>query len=516
MQLIGVAAAFTIAAIVAYILTPWVARLAAKAGAIDHPDGGRKCQSQPVPRGGGIIVAIAAFLGVAIAVCFPAASQAAASSWLWRGLVPSLAILLCVGIIDDVLTLTGIYKVFGQVLAVSVLVAGSAHFERVSLFGLLIPLGDLRIPFTIFFCLGAINAFNLIDGADGLASSLGALITLSLGIIACARGDLAGALVCFALVGALIGFLRHNISPARVYLGDTGSMMIGLVVAAVGIENSINQSGAFMLAIPLALCAIPILDATAALIRRVTTGQSVFAADRGHLHHALLLRGWSVNQTVFAMNGLGAITCAGAVLSYFSDSDVYAVAITGCVVAALALARVFGHIEAGLVASYAMALIKGILLRGARLPAADTERAVHLQGRRKWRNLWMALREAAPIYNLTGLTLQISLPQFHESFHAHWKSNDSPTDIWRVTLPLKFDNQLIGRLIVSGANNESETLADMRQLLDFLEPIQGQIADLVHNIEVPDSQSSWVAATQVADANEISDRSLDPIPDIVI
>jgi UDP-GlcNAc:undecaprenyl-phosphate GlcNAc-1-phosphate transferase len=217
------------------------------------------------------------------------------------------------------------------------------------------------------------------------------------------------------------------------------------------------------------------------------------------------------------ITGLAAVTCASALATYFSGSDIFAVAITGAVVAALALARVFGHIEAGLIASHSTAFVKAILLRSARRPAADTERAVQLQGRRKWRNLWMALREAAPTYNLTGLTLQISLPQLHESFHAHWKSNDSPAgeDIWRVMLPLKFDNQLIGRLIVSGSNDESETLADMRQLLDFLEPIQGQIADLVHNIEEPESASTWTVATASADAKGISHRPLEPVPGVV-
>src|SRR4029078_9419950 len=129
--------------------------------------------SQPVPRGGGVVIALAAFLGVTAGICFATAPDVV-SPWLLRGLLPSLAILLCVGLVDDVLTLTGIYKLIGQVLAVSVLLAGGAQFEPVSLFCYPLPLGDLRIPFTIFFGLGAVNAFNLIDGADGLASSVGA------------------------------------------------------------------------------------------------------------------------------------------------------------------------------------------------------------------------------------------------------------------------------------------------------------------------------------------------------
>ena len=514
MQFIGIAVAFTLAAIVAYLFTPWVARLAAKAGAVDHPDGRRKCQLEPIPRGGGIMVAFAAIIGVAAALCFVSPAADVTSSLLWRGLLPSLAILLFVGIIDDVFTLTGIYKLIGQVLAVSVLVAGGAQFDRVSLFGLQLPLGDLRIPFTIFFCLGAINAFNLIDGADALASSIGAVITFTLGVISCGRGDFASALVCFALAGGLVGFLRHNISPARVYLGDTGSMMIGLVVAAVAIESSIKQLGTFVLAVPLALCAIPILDAAAALIRRITTGQSVFTPDRGHLHHALLLRGWSVNKTVLTITGLTALTCAGALASYFSSRDAFAVIISGTVLITLAAARVFGHIEAGLIASHSAAFAKSVLHRGARRPPVETERAVQLQGRREWRNLWLALREAAPNYSLTGLTLQIAVPRLHESFHAKWTSPES-TDVsntWRITLPLQLDGQPLGKLLVVGSTSDAQSFTDIRQFLDFLEPIQGQIAEIVQNSELPATPATRVTQDVAAVTDHNPSRPLHSVP----
>jgi UDP-GlcNAc:undecaprenyl-phosphate/decaprenyl-phosphate GlcNAc-1-phosphate transferase len=514
MQFIGIAAAFCSAAIIAYLFTPWVARLAAKAGAVDHPDGRRKCQLEPVPRAGGIVVAIAAIIGVAAAICLAWPAEDVTSSLLWRGLLPSLAILLFVGIVDDVFTLTGIYKLIGQVLAVSVLVAAGAQFDKVSLFGLQLPLGDLRIPFTIFFCLGAINAFNLIDGADALASSIGAVITFTLGVISCSRADFASGLVCFALAGGLIGFLRHNISPARVYLGDTGSMMIGLVVAAVAIESSIKQLGTFVLAVPLALCAIPILDATAALIRRITTGQSVFTPDRGHLHHALLLRGWSVNKTVLTITGMTGLTCAGALASYFSSRDAFAVVISGTVLITLAAARVFGHIEAGLIASHSAALAKSVLNRSARRPPVETERSVQLQGRREWRNLWLALREAAPNYNLTGLTLQIAVPHLHESFHAKWASPES-TDVgnsWRISLPLQLDGQPIGKLLVVGSSADSQPLTDIRQLVDFLEPIQGQIIEIVQSSGLPENSGKRILPEIAPVTDRSPNRPLQSIP----
>src|SRR5947207_1056087 len=127
-NVIAAVVALLTAAFVVLLLTPRIARLAIRLGAIDRPDGRRKNQALPVPRGGGVVVALAAFIAVAIALQFSARIDVSSSAWLTRGFLPSVAILLVVGIVDDVLTLTGIYKLIGQVLAVSVLVATGAHF----------------------------------------------------------------------------------------------------------------------------------------------------------------------------------------------------------------------------------------------------------------------------------------------------------------------------------------------------------------------------------------------------
>jgi UDP-GlcNAc:undecaprenyl-phosphate GlcNAc-1-phosphate transferase len=479
-NLLEAAAAFLTAWIGSIVLTPFVARLAMRLGAIDAPDGRRKSQLHPVPRGGGVAVTMATVLAMVVASFFTPLAFGNPSAWLERGLPLAIAVLLVVGIMDDILTLTGIYKLIGQVLAVSVLVAAGAQFDQISIFGFLIPLGDFRIPFTMFFCLGAINAFNLIDGADGLASSIGAIVCTTLGIITASRGDAMAAIACFALAGALVGFLRYNAPPARIYLGDTGSMLIGLVVAAVAIECSIKQQAAFVLSVPIAICAVPILDAGAALVRRVTTGQSVFTADRGHLHHALLLRGWSVAKTVAFISGLASLTSGAALLSYFTNNDFYALAVTAGVFVTLAAARVFGHTEARLVASRLRSLLRHAVLRGVRRAEPESESSVQLQGTRKWQQVWAALREAAPIYNVSGLTLQINIPQLHESFYATWKRNEAAAseDVWRMTVPLMLNERPIGKLILAGSPGGQHALLDMQQVLDYLESLDSEIAQV--------------------------------------
>jgi UDP-GlcNAc:undecaprenyl-phosphate GlcNAc-1-phosphate transferase len=329
----------------------------------------------------------------------------------------------------------------------------------------------------------------LVDGTDGLAASIGAIVSLTLGIIAASRGDFLSAMICFSLAGALAGFLRFNLSRASVYLGDTGSMLIGLVTAAVAIECSIKQQTAFALAVPAAICAIPALDAAAALVRRIITGQSVFTADRGHLHHALLLRGWSNGQTVAFIAGLTSLTCAAALASYFTHSDLIAVPITIAVFGTLAATRVFGHAEAALIFNRLRSLVRSTIMGPIQRTSLESESTVRLQGNRKWQDLWSSLREAAPKYNVAGMTLQVSIPGYHESFFATWKQNDAKLgdDSWRVALPLEFGERRIGKLTMLGASGGSQAVSELQQLFDYLEMLDGQIMQIIDEVAIPSS-----------------------------
>ena len=483
-------AAFCTACLASLALTPLVARLAVRVGAVDGPDDRRKSQAQAVPLGGGLAVAMAAGIAIVLAWFFAAPRGGAIGPSMAGGALVSGVVLLVVGLLDDAIGLTGIYKLIGQIMAASLLVAAGFQFETISLCGWSFTLGVFGIPFSLFFCLGAINAFNLIDGVDALASSIGAVVCLTLGVIAASQGAMAAALTSFAMSGALIGFLRYNAPPARVYLGDTGSMLIGWVVAAVAIRSSIKEQAVVALTVPVAICAIPILDAAAALVRRITTGQSVFTADRGHLHHALLLRGWSVGQTAALAAGLTAVTCGGAMASYFTDHDAYAVVAGGGVVLALAIARVFGHAEAALIASHLRAMGRGAWRRvvpATSQQANHTDHAVQIQGRRQWNVLWTALREAAPVHNLVGLKLNVNIPNLHESFFASWRASDAPANgaVWRMALPLTCADRPVGRLVVEGKSAGAQCLVEMQQVLDFLEPLEANIARIVDDVELP-------------------------------
>jgi hypothetical protein len=214
------------------------------------------------------------------------------------------------------------------------------------------------------------------------------------------------------------------------------------------------------------------------------------------LHHALLLRGWTVNKTVMIIAGLTALTCGGALASFFTGHDFIAVAIAIAVILTLALARVFGHAEAAMVASRSLSTARKLFSRGVRRPTPEMESAVQLQGRRKWQHLWTALREAAPNYNVTGLTFQIAIPNLHESFYANWNCNDTDVNgnTWRATLPLSLDDQPIGKLSVVGGTSGRQALVDMQQLFDFLESLHGEIARIATS-DNPSIKVAWQTGT---------------------
>jgi UDP-GlcNAc:undecaprenyl-phosphate GlcNAc-1-phosphate transferase len=254
-------------------------------------------------------------------------------------------------------------------------------------------------------------------------------------------------------------------------------MLIGLIVAAVAIHSTIKEQAAIALVVPIAVCAIPIIDAGAAMIRRITTGQSVFTADRGHLHHSLLLRGLSVGWTVAAITALTVVTCMGAFVSYYTGKDYYALAAAVGVFVSLAGFRIFGHAEAMLIASHVGGAMRSTLLGGRGGGAEGTEKSVKLQGERKWEKVWLGLREAAPVYNLAALKLTVNIPHLHESFYGAWKSSqfDGSSDTWHLTIPLSLDGQQIGKISVTGMTGGSLALQEIQQVLDFLEPLESEI-----------------------------------------
>lgn len=489
--------AYAIAAITAllasWLATPLVRAWARQIGFVDRPDGGRKSQKVPIALGGGLAVFSSTLFAFAVATSLGTWSGiqvfSPADVRLFLGLLLAAGMIVGLGIYDDFVAMRGRYKFAGQIVVALIMVAAGLRIEQFFVFGNKIALGWFTIPFTMFWVLGSINAINLIDGIDGLASSVGMVLSLAVGAIGCMMGHFPEAILMLALAGALGGFLRYNFAPATIYLGDAGSMLIGLLIGVIAIPTTAKAPIAIGLAVPIAVWSIPILDSAAAILRRKLTGRSLFAPDRGHLHHSLLTRGWSVRQVALFIALICGTTCLSAVLSVIWRNELIAFFTVGAVLVFLVLTKTFGHIEVALIRDR---------FRHTNLPFQGNDRSAagnrhssfHLQGSREWDKLWAAIVESAEDYQLTKLKLSINIPAVNESFYASWASTrvgDEASDrVWKVSTPLTLDGQNVGKFDISGAAEDAarSTFAQMIQVLDFLEPIEEDIRQVREQIEL--------------------------------
>jgi hypothetical protein len=209
-------------------------------------------------------------------------------------------------------------------------------------------LGWLGVPITVLWLLACINALNLLDGMDGLASLVGLCTAAMLAIIALNLGHAHVAIVAFALAGALAGFLLYNLPPASIYLGDSGSMVIGMVIGLLGMQAALKTPATLAITAPAVLMSIPMLDTVLAIIRRKLNGQHIATADRGHIHHRLLERGLSNWQALGVIGLLCLLTGGAAITAIWLRSDGLAWALALSLVVILVRLRVFGHHELAL------------------------------------------------------------------------------------------------------------------------------------------------------------------------
>ena len=304
-------------AALALFLTPLIGRGSTALGLVDAP-GGRKVHPQSVPRLGGVAVVAAAALALAIV---PAFLPEPRNPETWVVMQPFFAgglLIFLVGLVDDVRGLGPAPKLLVEVLAAAIMMAAGLLIERVTILGQTWMLGWLAYPVTAAWLVGVTNAFNLIDGVDGLAPGIAALAGAACGAILIVRGHPAEAMLLAAFVGAMLGFLVYNFDPATIFLGDSGSLVAGFLLAATAIAGWQKGATALASAVPLLIFALPLADAASTLVRRGLarpgSGRSLAAIvrqvvepDREHIHHRLLGLGWSVRRTVLILYGVTAV-----------------------------------------------------------------------------------------------------------------------------------------------------------------------------------------------------------------
>lgn len=340
--------AFVVGLVAAAALTPLVARLAVAHGWLDHPDGGRKTHTRPVPAVGGLAV-VAAFAFTLI-VLIPLRARATADAFEFAVfIVPLLlatAMVAAVGLLDDVRGVSPSVKLAVQATASLLLCFSGFRIEALSNpLGGWIHVGVLAIPLSVLWLVGMSNAFNLVDGLDGLAAGLGLVATVGLLTAAAINGRSETTVVAAALAGALLGFLPYNFSPARIFLGDCGALTVGFTLAAIAMRGSIKTSAAVAVAVPLLALAMPILDAVLAVVRRFVRRRPVFGADQDHIHHRLVALGLTPRRAVMTLYGVATLFTALALAVVMGPRQtVWAAALVGLLVLVRGI-RILGYWE---------------------------------------------------------------------------------------------------------------------------------------------------------------------------
>jgi UDP-GlcNAc:undecaprenyl-phosphate GlcNAc-1-phosphate transferase len=278
------------------------------------------------------------------------------------------------------------------------------------------------------------------------------------------------------------------------------------LVGALAIRGSFKGPALVALAAPLAVCAIPILDSAAAIVRRKLTGRSIYSTDRGHLHHCLMAALKS-NMCVLVLVGLCcAATCGGALIGLYLRSDVIPLGAVLSVVAALAAARLFGHVELHLVASRAKAMGVSLFLRADESEGSQAahKAAIRLQGSRQWDTLWRSLTEFANKLRLHSINLDVNLPAAQEGYHASWRrrTRRESQELWRTEIPLFAENRVIGRLIVAGERADASACEVIDRLMDLLQPLEHQLVALaLSNPEDASAAGSQIPVVDVIQPN---------------
>ena len=289
--------AFVIALIATYICTPLVRTLAVKIGAIDAPDA-RKVHQVSIPRLGGLAI----YIGYMVSLLYSVKDISSV-----KGLLIGSVILVAVGIWDDVKQIGPKTKLLGQIVAALMLPIFDNAIHFISIGDHMLYLEYLSIPLTVFWIVGFTNIVNLIDGLDGLAAGISLIACIAICIVTLQMGQVDLACITLALAGAACGFLRYNFNPAKIFMGDTGSMLLGYTMAAISVMGSVKTAATVGLVVPVIVLGLPILDTLFAIVRRRINGRPVFQPDKGHLHHRLLAMGLTQKQAVLLMYAITAV-----------------------------------------------------------------------------------------------------------------------------------------------------------------------------------------------------------------
>lgn len=295
------------------LFMPVIKKIAVYIGALDIPDK-RKVHKVPIPRLGGLGIYAGFLVGYMLF---------GHESIQMNSVLIGSFIIIVTGMIDDIKPIPAKYKFIGQTMAALVIpLYGGIVLRDISFFGVYIDFGILSYPMTIFFILGVINCMNLIDGLDGLAGGIGSIYFITIGIISLVLNNTSGldSVLTFIMLGSTLGFLWHNFNPASIFMGDSGSMFLGYMIAVIALLGYKNVTFTSFI-VPIFLLAIPILDTCFAILRRFINHKPISMPDKNHLHHQFLKKNFSQKKTVLMIYLIDILFALASIVYVLGDSN---------------------------------------------------------------------------------------------------------------------------------------------------------------------------------------------------
>ncbi|RIL72439.1 undecaprenyl/decaprenyl-phosphate alpha-N-acetylglucosaminyl 1-phosphate transferase [Staphylococcus devriesei] len=295
--------------VISLIITPVVIKVSIKLDLVDRPNY-RKIHTKPVSVLGGTVILLSFLIGIWLG--HPIEREV-------RPLVIGVIVMYLIGLIDDIYDLKPILKLLGQIVAASIVVFYDITIDFISFpMGPTIHFGIFSIPITIIWIVAITNAINLIDGLDGLASGVSAIGLITIAFIAVLQANVFIIMICSVLIGSLLGFLFFNFHPAKIFLGDSGALMIGFIIGFLSLLGFKNITF-ISLFFPIVILAVPFIDTLFAMIRRMKNKQHIMQADKSHLHHRLLALGYSHRQTVLLIYSIAIMFSLSSIILYLSQ-----------------------------------------------------------------------------------------------------------------------------------------------------------------------------------------------------
>ncbi len=332
-------AAFASAFAITLVTTPLAKKISIKMGAIDIPKD-RGMHKKPMPRMGGIAIVLGFMITVLVLYRF----NPEMNVQQFAGFVIGSGIIVVLGVIDDIKNLRARLKFCVQI-AAALIVIYSGTKINVVMWPMTTYLQTLSVPITLIWIVGVTNAVNLIDGLDGLAAGVSSIAALCLMILCMMTGSTTAVMLTASLAGACLGFLPRNFNPAEIFMGDTGSTFLGFVLAVTSILGVFKGYAILALIVSMLCLGLPVFDTIFAMLRRMAKHQPIMKADRGHLHHRLIDRGFSQRQAVLILYGISLLCGLLAIFISFKDSRTAVVVVLTVIVLSFLIYYFNAHIK---------------------------------------------------------------------------------------------------------------------------------------------------------------------------